>query len=75
MKYGIMSIAMLLTLVFAPLNVMAAKVTSDGEGEVIHLSKLCFQCLLHCAKNKDYGDKRLKECAEEVCQRACKTGE
>jgi len=75
MKYGIMSTAMLLTLVFAPLNAMAAKVTSGGEGEVIRLNEDCFECLVKCAKNRIFGPQTYKDCAEVVCGHECKTSQ
>jgi len=76
MKYRIIFSAALLTLFFASPSVMAAKVKSEGEVEVVHLSRLCAGCLLHCVKYMKYVEYSLEECAKtEDCKKLCKTEE
>jgi hypothetical protein len=75
MKYQFITSAVLLTLLFIPLNAMAEKITKDEKGEVVHLTKYCQECLLHCAKSRRFGEFSLEECAKTVCMDVCKTEE
>lgn len=75
MKYKYMLLAALITPFFISYNGMAAEAPNKANVEIVKLSKYCQECLLHCAKDRQFGEFSLEQCAKEVCMDVCKTQE
>lgn len=73
MKYRVMLLAALIAPFFMCHSGMAAEVTKKVD--VVTLTKLCQECLLHCAKNREYDEISLEWCAKKVCHDVCKIEE
>lgn len=72
MKYRFILFAALIASSFISHSGMAAEGTNTEKDKAVVLTKLCQECLLHCAKSRQYKDFSFIECAEEVCHDVCK---
>lgn len=72
MNYKLISSALLGILLCTSLSAMA-KPIAQGNGEVIYLNNSCQDCLLGCAKDRQFGEHWIYDCAKEVCHVECKT--